>query len=301
MPAAFASAAPHKELAWLFLLALLWGSSYLLIRVAVVEIPPLTLIAARVSVAAALLLIVVRGQGYALPPVSRLWWRIMLQSILNSVGAWTLLAWGQQYVDSALAGVLNSTAPIFVFFITAFVTHHEPVNIRRLIGAMLGLSGVVLIMGTDALQGLGQQVLAQAAVLAGALLYAGAAIHGKRFHILPPTVTAAATMLCASLVLVPVSLITDRPWTLAPSAMAVAATLALGVLCTALALLIYFRLLKTLGSMGTASQAYLRAGVSVLLGVVVLDERLHVAVAAGLALAIAGVAAINIPARKPAQ
>lgn len=288
------------ELAFLGLLALLWGSSYLFIKIAVSEIPPITLIAARVTIAAAFLLCVLHWIGDRLPSDTRTWRMLFVQSFLNSIGAWTLLAWGQQYIDSGLASVLNSTSPLFVFFFTLLVTRHEATTWLKLLGACLGLCGVTLIVGVDALAGLGQQVLGQLAAIAGAVLYACAAIYGKRFSHLSATATATGAMLCASGVLVPVSLIVEQPWTLAPSTNAILATTLLGLACTGIALLIYFRLIQSIGSLGVASQAYLRAGIGVMLGVVVLGEQITLVIGVGLVAAILGVAAINLP-QKPKE
>ena len=285
------------EILLLGLLALLWGSSYLFIKVAVETIPPFTLIAMRVAVAGFFLLAVMWGQGARLPADGRTWRLLLVQAFFTSAAPWTMVAWGQQYVDSALAGVLNSTSPIFVFFITFFFIRHEAMSGRKLAGALLGIAGVVLIVGVDALRGLGQEVAAQLAVLFAALLYGVAAIHGKRFSHLSPTVTAAGTMICATACLVPLSLLVDRPWTLSPSPVSLLSAAALAIFCTGGALLIYFRLVRTLGSMGVASQAYLRAGVSVLLGVIVLGEQITAVVGLGLLAAVLGVAAINMPAR----
>jgi len=290
----------HKSVEYLLLvvLALLWGSSYLFLKIAVETIPPVTLIASRVTIAAFLLSIIVVWKKQAFPRDARTLLRLLLQSFLNSIGAWTVLAWGQQYVGSSLSSVLNSTSPLFVFFITYFYTRHEATGLIKLAGASLGVLGVVLIVGTDALQGLGQQLIAQLAVLSGAMMYAGAAIYGKNFSHLHPTVTAAATMIWATVFLIPLSIAIDQPWTLQPSAKSIWAALALGVLCTGFALLIYFRLLRTLGSMGTASQSYLRAGVGVMLGIVVLGEHITPVMAIGIGAAILGVVLINLPARR---
>lgn len=282
------------ELFLLMVLAFLWGSSYLLIKIAVADIPPLTLIAARVTLAAVFLLAVLRMQGASLPKGWRTWRMLLIQAFLNSIGAWTVLAWGQQFVDSGLAAVLNSTSPIFVYFLALFFARHEPQSAWTLSGAVLGLCGVIAIVGVEVLEGLGRNVLAQSAVLAGALMYAGAAVYGKRFSHITPAATATGTMICATVALVPLCLIVDRPWTLTPSPGAIFAACGLGVICTAVALLIYFRLVRTIGSMGVASQSYIRAGIGVLLGIVLLGEQPTPQVAIGLALAIAGVAVINI-------
>ena len=285
------------EFALLALLALLWGSSYLFIKVAVAEIPPVTLIATRVSGAAVLLLVVLVWRRETLPGDWRTWRMLLVQAVFNSIGAWTILAWGQQFVDASLASVLNSTSPIMVFLFTAAVTRHEALGGLKLAGACIGLVGVVLVFGVDTLKGLGSQVAGQTACLVGAGLYACAAIYGKRFAGISAVVTSAGTMIWASVVLVPAAVLVDRPWTLRPSHEAIAAAAVLSILCTGVALLIYFRLVRTLGSMGVASQSYLRAGVGVLLGVVVLGETITPPVAIGLAAAVAGVALINWPRR----
>jgi drug/metabolite transporter (DMT)-like permease len=282
------------ELALLGLLACTWGSSYLFIKLALVSIPPVSLIALRVAIAALFLLAAMRLQGERLPKGAATWRMLLVQAFFNSIASWTLLAWGQQYVDSGLAGVLNSTAPLFVFFITLLVTRHEALSGWKLAGAALGVAGVVLVTGTQALGGLGRESAAQAALLAGAFLYGCAAIYGKRFAHLSPTVAAAGTMIWATLWLVPLSLAVDQPWNLRPTTQSLLAALVLAILCTGCALILYFRLARTLGSMGVASQGYLRAGVSVLLGVVVLDEQFAPLVGLGLLCVILGVAAINL-------
>ena len=292
---------PLGEYALLGLLAALWGSSYLLIRVAVAEIPPVTLIALRVTGAAALLLAVLAAARGRLPSDAHSWGRLFVQSVLNSTGAWTILAWGQQFVPAGLASVLNSTSPVFVLLATLALSGRGAVGPRRAAGAALGLFGVVLIVGPAVLAGLGAEVAGQAACLLGALLYAGAALYAPRLSNLSPLVAAAGTMLCASAVLVPAALVLDAPWKLAPSQRALAATATLAVLSTGIALLIYFRLVRTLGPLGVASQSYLRAGFGVALGMALLGERPSLLDLAGLAAAILGVALVNWPARAVAN
>lgn len=290
---------PHlgRELALLALLALCWGASYTMTKIAVHDLPPFTLIAARVTIAAAFLSVVMVASGVSLPRDGTTWRRLFIQAFFNSIGAWTILAWGQRHIDSGLASVLNSTSPIFVFFITWLITRHENVSLLKLGGALLGLGGVILIVGTGALKGLGAQVAGELAALFAAVLYACAAIHGKRFSHLPSVVTATGTMVCASVTLVPLALLIEAPWRLQPSTPALLATVGLGVFSTGLAFLIYFRLIHTLGSMGVASQSYLRAGVGVGLGIMLLGERITPLVGLGLVAALLGVAAINMPQR----
>ena len=286
------------ELVLLAVLAGLWGSSYLLIKVALTSFPPITLMAVRVTLASAFLLIVMQARGERLPRDGESWQALFVQSLLNSSVAWLVLAWGQQFLASGLAGVLNSTSPLFVFLLTAFSAQRGTQSLAKVMGMVLGFVGVALVVGLEVLQGLGQQTIAQGAVLFGAFLYACAAINGKRLAHLSPLVTATGTMLWATVSLLPLSLAFDQPWALRPNALACLAAATLALLGTGLALIIYFRLIKTLGPMGVASQSYLRAGVSVILGLLILGEQLSGTVLAGLVVIIAGVALINYPAKK---
>jgi drug/metabolite transporter (DMT)-like permease len=291
------------EMTLLAVLAGLWGSSYLLIKIALATIPPVTLMAARVTIAAIFLLLVMRTRGEHLPVDRRTRRDLFVQSLLNSSVAWLVLAWGSQYVPSGTAGVLNSTSPLFVFLLTATATWSSRSakdasrSTLKTAGVVLGFIGVVLVVGVDALRGLGQQTLAQIAILFGAFLYGCAALNGKRLSHLSSLVTATGTMLLAMATLVPLALLVDRPWTIAPSTRSLLAAGKLAILCTGVALIIYFRLIKTLGAMGVASQSYLRAGVSVLLGLIVLGEQLSASVLIGLVVTIVGVALINWPVR----
>ncbi len=292
---------PVGEYLLLGVLALLWGSSYLFIKIAVADIPPITLIAARVAGAALFLSAVLVLGRRRLPSGIRIWAMLGVQAIFNSIAAWTVLAWGQQYVGAGLASVLNSISPIFVFLFTALFSRHEALGGRKLAGAVIGLAGVVLIVGVDALSGLGTAVAGQLACLAGAMLYGAAAIYGRRFAALGPLETALGTMIWATAVLVPLAFVLEDPLALHPRPATIAATLVLAVFCTGTALLVYFRLIGTLGSLGVASQSYLRAGVGVVLGMVVLGEVPPLSVAFGLLAAVLGVGLINAPsAPKPA-
>jgi drug/metabolite transporter (DMT)-like permease len=212
----------------------------------------------------------------------------------------TLIAWAQQTTDAALATILNSTSPIFAFLLTVFVTRHEAVTGRKLFGVGAGIVGICLIVGVQAIGGLGQELWAQLAILAATICYAGAAIFGRNFKGLNPIMPAAGSMICGAIVLVPASLITEKPWTLTPSLESILALLALSVFSTALAFAIYFRLVQTLGSVGTTAQAYLRVPIGVAIGVMFLREHLTSTALIGLVCVTAGVAAMTVPVRKSA-
>ena len=287
------------DLALLLALSTLWGASYTFIKLGVATIPPVTLIAARTLIAGAILIAVLRWRGLSLPRDAATWRRFLFQACLNSVVPFTLIAWAEREVDAGLTTILNSTSPIFTFLITAAITRHEPVTARKLTGVVAGIVGTSIIVGTQAFDGLGRETLAQIAIVAATICYAGAAIFGRSFRGLDPMVPAAGSMLCGAVILVPASLILDRPWALAPSPSSLAALCGLSLFSTALAFVIYFRLVQTLGSVGTVSQAYLRVPIGVGIGALVLGEALQPSAWAGMLCVLLGVAAMTIP-RKPA-
>lgn len=289
-----------RELALLLALSTLWGASYSFIRIGVETIPPITLIAARTLLAGALLTAILFWRGLRLPKDAATWRKFLIQACLNSIVPFTIIAWAERTTEAGLATILNSTSPIFTFLITAFITRHEAVTGRKLFGVVAGLLGICLIVGVQALDGLGQAFWAQLAIVAATICYAGAAIFGKSFKGLDPMMPAAGSLLCAAAVLVPASLVVDRPWTIAVSASSALALVALAVFSTALAMVIYFRLVQTLGSVGTTTQAYLRVPIGVAIGVVFLGETLTETAWLGLGCVVLGVIAMTLPARRKA-
>jgi drug/metabolite transporter (DMT)-like permease len=293
------TATPNRavELTLLLVLAGLWGGSYTFIKLGVETIPPLTLIAARTLIAGAALLAVIRWRGLRLPRDPATWRQFLIQACLNSVVPFTLIAWAERSVDAGLATILSSTSPIFVVLLSGLSASAERLPPLRLAGIAAGLAGTVLIVGTQAMAGFGEQLWAQLALVAASICYGGAALFGRSFKGLDPIMPAAGSLLCGALVLLPLSLLLDRPWTLSPSAQSIQALVALSLVSTALAFVIYFRLIARLGSVATTSVAYLRVPTGVLIGMVFLGEALAPTAWAGLALVIAGVLAMTLPLR----
>ena len=288
------------ELALLVLLATLWGGSYTFIKLGVATIPPVTLIAGRTLIAGLLLLLIMHWRGVRLPNDVATWRRFLFQACLNSVIPWTLIAWAERSVDAGLATILNSTSPIFTFFLTLAIAHQDELSRRKLFGVVAGMAGICLIIGVQAFHGFGEQVVAQIAIVTATVCYAGGAVFSRGFKGLDPMAPAAGSLLCGAAILLPVSFVAERPWTLMPSTTSVLALLGLAIFSTAIAFVIYFRLIQTLGSVGTTAQAYLRVPIGVALGVLLLGEKLSPTAWIGLACVVIGVAAMTIPARKPA-
>lgn len=286
------------DLLLLLTLATLWGASYTLIKVGVETISPVTFIAVRTLVAGLILVAALRLRGLKLPTDRQTWTLFTVQACLNSAVPFTLIAWAEQTTDAGLATILSSTTPIFAFLLTALITRHESVSAAKLFGVAAGIVGICLIVGMEALAGSGENLWAQLAIVAATICYAAAAIFGKNFKGLDPMMPAAGSLIAGAAILIPVSLVVDRPWTLTPSTDSMLALLALAVFSTALAFVIYFRLVQTLGSVGTTAQAYLRVPIGVGIGVVFLGETLASTAWLGLACVVTGVIAMTLPARR---
>ncbi len=288
------------ELALLLMLATLWASSYTFIKIGIDTIPPVTLIAARTLIAGGILVLIMRWRGIRLPRDGASWRNFAVQACLNSVIPFTLIAWAEKSIDAGLAVILNSMTPVFTFLITWLWSRHEATSFRKLAGVVLGLAGTCIIVGGQAFTHVGQELAAQLAVVLATICYAGAAIFGRNFKNLDPMAPAAGSLLSGAMILLPLSLVFDRPWTLAPSGTSIMALVGLAVFSTAMAFVIYFRLIRTLGSVGTTAQAYLRAPIGIAIGAYFLGESLSEAAWIGLLCILAGVAFMTLPERRKA-
>ncbi|HEX8665073.1 MAG TPA: DMT family transporter [Beijerinckiaceae bacterium] len=284
------------EWALLVALSVLWGGSFLFVGVAVRELPPLVIVVARVVLAATALLIIMRLMGARMPREPRVWTAFFGMGILNNAVPFTLIVWGQGHIASGVASILNATTPLFTVIVAHLFTADEPMTARKLAGVVVGFVGVAAMIGGAALQSLGVAVAAQLAMLAAALSYAFAGVYGRRFKAMgvAPIATAAGMLSASSLMLVPVMLLVDRPWTLpAPSAAAVAALAGLALLSTSLGYILYFRLLATAGATNLLLVTFLIPVSAILLGVTLLGEHLEPRHLLGMALIGCGLAAID--------
>lgn len=286
------SAALRGEIGILVLLSIIWGSSFAWTRVAVVTVPPLTITAVRVSFAALLLLGLMKAKGLSFP--KGLWGAFFLQGLLQSAVPFALLGWGAIHLPSGLTGVLNATPPLFVLIINA-VGQPGQISSAKVFGVLLGLCGVILVLGVEALGAIGSEPLAEAAVLGASLCYALASLHGRYFTELPALVTATGAMAMAALVMVPTAMIVDQPWLLSPSSASLGAVAVLACLCTGLAMTLYFRLIRTLGPLTTSSGGYLRAGFAVLFGIIFMGERFGAATLVGMLAIVLGLIGVTRP------
>ena len=283
---------------WLLLLALsvLWGGSFLFIGIAVKELPPLTIVTLRVALAALALLVVVQVLGRGMPREPAAWRAFLGMGLLNNLVPFCLIVWGQTQIASGLASILNATTPLFGVVVAHLMTADEKMTGNRLAGVLFGLAGVAVMVGPAALAGLGDRLLPQLAILGAALSYAFAGVFGRRFRALglQPLQTAAGQVSASTLMLAPVALIVERPWTLPmPGPATLAAVLALALFSTALAYILFFRILATAGTTNLMLVTFLIPVSAILLGALVLGEVPQMRQFAGMALIGAGLLAID--------
>jgi drug/metabolite transporter (DMT)-like permease len=284
-----------RDYALLFALACCWSSTYPLTKIGLGSIPPITFISARSLVAALFLIAILRLRGISMPTDGKAWKLFAFQQIINSTFPFLIITWAQQYVPASSTVVLASTTPIFAFLITWGITRHEPATLLKLMGAILGLTGTAFIIGLDALSGFGHEIVAEIAILLATLSFACATIFGLKLTEYDPMVVAAGSLLFGGLVLLPAALIVDHPWTLQPTAKALAATVAMGIFSSALGLMLFYMCLVRLGTLTTNAQSYLRIPIGVGLSVLLLGETVPSNLVLGLVLVMAGVAAMTIP------
>lgn len=277
---------------WLLLgsLATLWGASFFFIEVAVRDLPVFTVVTARVGLAAIFLIIFVYMQGHRMPLSLSAWGEFLVLGALRAAFPISLIVWAETQIDSGLASILNSTSPLFTMIVAHFLTGDEKLTINRALGVAISMAGVVVLIGTDAMHGLGLEVLAQVAMLGATLAYGFAAVYGKRMKKYPAAVSSAGMLAGATVLTLPLALVIDQPWHLQPGAASVMAVLGLALLSTALAFIVWFKLIHSAGAANTSMVTFLIPVVGLLLGVGVLGETLAPSSFVGLALILLGLA-----------
>lgn len=283
---------------WLILiaLALIWGSAFFFIGVAVRHVQPLTYVWLRVTIAAAGMWAYVKFRHIDVGLPRQVWGSMLVLALLNNAIPFALFGWGQTHIASGLASILNATTPIWGVVVAHFFTHDERLSPRKIAGVLLGFGGVATMIGPSLLSNLGSNALAQLACVTAALLYALAAVWARRFRgmgISPLSVTT-GQLTASALVMLPVSMLIDRPWDHAfPPLGALAAIAALALLCSAFAYVLYFRLIDHAGATNALLVTLLVPPVAILLGGLFLGEKLAPQDFIGLGLIALGLAAID--------
>jgi drug/metabolite transporter (DMT)-like permease len=280
---------------WVLLaaLTLIWGTAFLAIDISVESLPPATLVAARVAIAAGVLCAAVLARGLRLPPPGRIWLRCLLLAVVGNALPFYAISWGQQRIDSGLAGILMAVMPLTTLVLAHYFVDGEFLTRRRAAGFALGFGGIAVLTGPSALAEVGGEasdIARQAAVLAGALCYAVNTILARRMPEMHALVLSACVMLMATAVMLPVSVLLDRPWTLSPAAASIGAAIWLGLVPTGVATVLYFLIVSRAGPTFLSLMNYVVPVVAMLTGIALAGERFEWRILGALALILVGLA-----------
>ena len=280
---------------WLlfFALGLMWGSSYLFIKLAVDDFGTFTLVALRLAIGAALLWVVIRAAGQALPREPRIYGHLVVMAVVNIVIPFALITWAEQSVDSSIAAILSSAVPLFAIVIAPLFLHDEPIRVNGLVGLAVGFVGVIVLTSND-LSIAGADVTGEIALLGAALSYAVGAVYARRnMRGVPPMIPAVFQVTFAMLIAGTIAIVLEHPWDARPDGEAIFSILWLGILGSGLAYLAMFRLLAVWGATRTTLVAYEIPVVGIVLGFLVLNEPIDGRLLIGTALVVGGVALVN--------
>lgn len=288
-------------LIWLIILSLLWGPAFLFMKVAVQEVPPLTVAAVRVGLGAVLLYLILKWQGRSLPKSSSMGKHFIVMGVTSNAIPFFLLSWGQQYIDSALAAILVGSMPLFTMLLAHFLTADDTLSPGKVAGVVIGFGGLVALFIPALLDGVQATLWGLSATIGAAISYSYAFVYARqRLRGLPPLVAPTAQLITASLCLGPLALIIERPFALPlPSWPVLGALLLVTVWSTVLAFVLYYRLMERASATTMSVVTYLNPIVATLLGVIVLNEALgwNAYIGGALILLSAGVInGVSVPA-----
>ena len=286
----------RSDWAILLVLAGIWGGAFLFIGVAVRHVHPLTYVWLRLSIAAVAMVLFLKAKGQPLGLPRQVWGSMLLLALLNNALPFSLFGWGQTHIASGLASILNATTPIWGVVVAHIFTQDERMTPRKIVGVLLGFGGVATMIGPTLLANVGTDALAQLACITASLSYALAAVWARRFRRmgLSPMSVTTGQLTAGALMMLPVALIFDQPWTQPlPPLTAVGAITALALLCTAFGYVLYFRLIDHAGATNALLVTLLVPPVAILLGALFLSEQLAEHDFLGLGLIALGLAAID--------
>ena len=282
-----------KEWGLIIVLSIKWGGSFFFVGVAVKEVTPLTIVLCRVALASIILLAIVHLKGHKMPSSLSLWGAFFIMGVLNNLIPFSLIVWGQTHIESGLASILNATTPIFSAILAHFFTGEERLTTNRISGVLIGWIGVTVLIGIESLRGFGIEVIGQIAVLGATFSYACAAIYGRRFKNMSPLVVATGMLCGSTIMMAPLALFIEQPWNLSPDGMTLMALFGLSAISTSFAYIIYFQVLATSGPTNILLVTFLIPASAILLGTMVLEERLAWNVIVGMGMIFIGLIAID--------
>lgn len=292
------ASAPMTAFQWLLILtvAMFWGGSYFFTAVAIRELPPFTIVMARYVVSAPIMICLIILLGQRLPWQAGIWKFGCVLALLNQIVPFSLIAWGQGHIPGAVASILNAVGPIITLVLAHFLTHDDRMTPQRVIGVVLGFAGLVIMIGVSALRAFDVNILAQLACVLATVSYAIANIWARNVYKsgIKPTEVVCAQSVCAGVMLFPLLMVVDQPWTLPlPSVQVWLALLCLGVFSATLGHLIFFKALSLTSATNISLVSYFMPVSAILLGVTFLGETLETRHVIGMCVILAGLAIMD--------
>ena len=288
-----------KPLHWvvLLLIAVLFGSSFSLINVAVREFSPLTVAAVRMAVAAPLMLLVLRAAGQRLPPLGRSWKPFVILGVVGATVPYVAISWGQKHITSGLGGILIASIPVFTVLLAPLITRDERFSAIRVAGAALGLAGVAYAIGPANLAMLDEQVFGAALTLVAALGYALGGMVVRRYRDVPPLIMTAGQFIVAGVILIPAAVAAGEASISPPSQAALLCLIGVGVIGTVAPTALLFWLIGKAGATNASLISFFMPFAAVGIGAVALGEAVPKEAFIGLAIILASAVMVNWGAR----
>lgn len=274
----------------LLVLAALWGGSFFFAEIALTALPPFTLALFRVGLALPVLGVVIRLQGLRLPRAPRIWGAWLVMGAINNALPFSLILWGQTRIDGGLAAILNGTTAMFTAVVAGALLADERLSPRKITGALLGLAGVAVVIGPDALNGLDPRNLGQLAILGAGLSYAFASVWGKlALRGVPAQLNAFGMLMGSSVIMAPLALWVDGVPALDHPPLVWGAVLGLALLSTSVAYLLYFAILRRAGAANLMLVTLLIPPFAIGLGALFLNEKLTLSAWLGFGIVALGI------------
>jgi len=284
----------YRDILWLLVLGALWGSSFLFIKITVAEVPPVTLVIGRLGLGTAIMWVMLLATRQAIPRCLRLWGAFAVMGLLSGAVPWMLTAWGQQYISSGLTSLLQATMPIFTVILALFLAEDERLTPFGILGIVVGFIGVGLLLLPELRQGFQVSLMGQLAIIGSSISYAAAAILARKWlRGQPPLLSTTGQLTTGLVLMLPIGLLSGRPFYGIPSLPAMASWLALTVLCTVLAYIIYYKLIEWTSATFVSTVTYIIPIFGLGLGALVLGETVTAKLLLSLGLILLGILLIR--------
>ena len=277
----------------LIILSIIWGSSFIFIELSLKSFSPIVLVFLRVFIGAVTLTAILYWQGIYFPKGRQIWLGFFIIGLLQTSIPFCLIAWGQQHITAGLASIFNATTPIFTVILSHFLTTNEKISISKLIGILSGIIGVVCLIGLQAVSSLSLENIGQFAVLGAAFCYAMSIVYGLKFTQEKSSVVAMGMLWCASISMLPLLIVSDNLIPSSIQTVSVLSVIALGVVCSAIAYILFFRILSISGATSVSLVTFLIPISTLILAWLFLEEKIEISDIPGILLIFVGLALVD--------